>query len=148
MKGQTTLLYRDWPLLVDESPMTTHHSADARTALMASYIARHANPRVTRAAPQSKGRDADKGSGGSFGARGRTIYNAHAGKERCGALGEVERIDREEERRRRHGEQFLMAARGDFEESSSRETTPMAAETATAEEMTAEDMFVLYMQNI
>ena len=129
--------------------MTTHHSADARTALMASYIARHANPRAgvrfTRAAAQSKGRDAAKVSGGSFGARGRTIYNAEA----CPMKSEVERIETEEERRRRHGEQFLMAARGDFEEgSSSRETTPMAAETATAEEMTAEEMFVLYIHNI
>lgn len=37
------------------------------------------------------------------------------GKEKCTVLGELKKIDAEEERRRRCGEQFLMAARGDFE---------------------------------
>jgi len=153
MNGQRhSLLYRGWPLRTTlltnaQSPMPTHHSADARTALMATYIARHANPRAgqrtTRATPypaRSRG-DADKGSGGKFGARGRTVYNADT----CPMAGG----GGEEERRRRHWDQFLMAARGDCAEAS-RETTPSAAETAaaTAEEMTAEEMFVLYIHNI
>lgn len=111
--------------------MTAHHSADARTALMAIYTARHANPRAgKRATAQSRGEE----GGGRFGARGRTIYNAGSG-----ALRELARIDAEEGQRKQ--EQFLMAARGDFEER--RATTPSAAEMATADEM-----FALYIENI
>jgi len=105
---------------------------------MATYIARHANPRAgKRATPQSRDKaGGGSESGGSFGARGRTIYNAGG----SGALRELARIDAEEGRRK-HWEQFLMAARGDCE--AGRATGPSAAEMATADEM-----FALYIENI
>ncbi|KAF8445854.1 hypothetical protein L210DRAFT_3528572 [Boletus edulis BED1] len=139
--------------------MTTHHSADARTAFIAMYIAQCANPqagmRFTRATPsQQRGeRKGEKVLLGPFSAQGRTIYNANAypkagtGGDREGksdALWELERIDADEERQRRHWGQFLMAARGDFEESSSsRETTP----TDPSEADRAEEMFALYIRD-
>lgn len=116
---------------------------------MATYIARHANPRAgmrfTRETPQPRELDEDKRA--PFGARGRTIYNAEAyptkpveGEGKCGALRELARIDAEEDRRRRHGDQFLMAARGDFEGSSSSGTVSGAAAAADSEEL-----FALYI---
>lgn len=131
--------------------MAPHHSADARTALLATYIARHTNAqggmRITPTAPCSARSDESDGDGGKrasaegFGARGRTIYNAETcapagggGKGKCAVLRELARIDAEEARRRKWGDAYLMAARGDFEEG-----RPGAEEVAPEE-----DVFALY----
>lgn len=148
----------DQTQLPSTSTMATHHSADARTAFMATYIARYTNPRAgtqfTRAtpcSPQPMEVDTERGRMGSrdaFGARGRTIYNADAypinrGHEETKWDAFREKAD-EEERQRQHWNQFLIVARGDFEEeermsssSSSSSPTMSGAELAAAEEMFA-----------
>lgn len=116
-----------------------HDSADARAALLATYMARRANAQAdtVRATPCPLQTDGD--GEGAFGARGRTIYNAngHPLTGGGGTLGELARIDTEEGGRREWGKDVM------DEPSSSRETTPSAAEVAIAEEM-----FALYIEKI
>ncbi|KIL00245.1 hypothetical protein PAXRUDRAFT_130317 [Paxillus rubicundulus Ve08.2h10] len=152
--------------------MSAYDSADARTALMATYFSRYPYPQagtrcITPSSPSAPLRHYDvnapdrrirnagrKGSSSSqkpsddnnrFPTRGRTIYNAHtvplAAKSTTArlprdtsvsqrqfqhdtgmavqnttspALAELQRIDAEEEWKKNHRYQFLIAARGDM----------------------------------
>ena len=120
--------------------MGIQQTADARTALMAAYIARRTNPQAGSAGCGRERKSWEgETSGQGFGARGRTIYNANR---RRRVLSELERIDEEEEKKKKkgrcggHWDQFLMAARDGVE----KKTGTSAAELATAE-----DMFALYI---
>ncbi|KAF8846295.1 hypothetical protein BDN67DRAFT_33103 [Paxillus ammoniavirescens] len=153
--------------------MSAYDSADARTALMATYFSRYPYPQAgTRYippsspsaplrhydvnAPDRRIRNAGrKGSSSSqkpsddnirFPTRGRTIYNAHTSpvpaksitpklpsgtsisqqqsqhdtgmavqNTSFSALAELQRIDAEEEWKKNHSYQFLIAARGDMD---------------------------------
>lgn len=132
-----------YSIVAGHSIMTVHHSADARTALLATYIARRANPqagmRITSRGsypPKSRGNETRGAPAhqniGCFGARGRTIYNAdwYPIKERAeenAVLRELARIDAEEATR--------------LEEEEDTRSTGTGSDISLASE---EEMFALY----